>query len=79
LKERFTFITQVEPSQGRDKTPEVTDPEDLIPEAKIQSKDSNFSWSAQKVDERGRSKKVAEGGMGKSRERVARRRHITWE
>jgi hypothetical protein len=36
-----------------------------MPEAKTQSKDSNdFSWSAQKVDERGRLEKVAEGDMG---------------
>jgi hypothetical protein len=53
------------PFAWRDKTPEATDPEDLIPEAKTQSKESkDFSWSAQKVEERGISKKVAEGGMG---------------
>jgi hypothetical protein len=64
---RFAFITEVDPSHGRDKTPEVTDPEDLIPEAtdaKTQSKESKyFSWSAQKVEERGISKKAVEGGM----------------
>jgi hypothetical protein len=47
LIERFTFITQVDPSHGRDKTPEATDPEDMIPEAKTQSKNtSGFPWSA---------------------------------
>jgi hypothetical protein len=41
------FIAQAKPSQGRDKTPEATDPEDLIPEAKTQSNDnSDLSWSA---------------------------------
>ncbi|KAJ7860230.1 hypothetical protein B0H14DRAFT_2576729 [Mycena olivaceomarginata] len=55
---------EVEHSQGRDKTPEATDMKDLIPEAKTQSKDnSDFSWPAQKVDERGRSRKEAEGDM----------------
>jgi hypothetical protein len=79
---RFTFITQVDPSHGRDKTPEATDPEDLIPEAKTQSKESKyFSWSAQKVEERGVSKKVAEGGMGEEEnfERATMQRHVTRE
>ncbi|KAJ7366591.1 hypothetical protein DFH08DRAFT_797531 [Mycena albidolilacea] len=58
-------MPEVDPSHGRDKTPEATDPEDLIPEAKTQSKESkDFSWLAQKVEERGILKKVAEGGMG---------------
>jgi hypothetical protein len=65
LLERFTLITEVEPSQGRDKTPEATDPETSIPEAKTQSRDSSdFSWLAQKVEKRGRTKKVAEGDRG---------------
>jgi hypothetical protein len=43
-----------------------------MPEAKTHSKDnSDFSWSAQKVDERRGLKKVAEGDMGR-RERAAK-------
>ncbi|KAJ7838523.1 hypothetical protein B0H14DRAFT_2588556 [Mycena olivaceomarginata] len=58
-------MLEIEPSHGRDKTPEATDPEDLIPEAKTQSKNNNgFSRSVQKVDERWISKKVADGDMG---------------
>jgi hypothetical protein len=76
LLERFTLITEVEPSQGRDKTPEATDPETSIPEAKTQSRDSSdFSWLAQKVEKRGRTKKVAEGDRGE--EEKERRRDAT--
>jgi hypothetical protein len=52
------FMTQIEPSHGRNKTPEARDSEDLIPEAKTQFKNNNgFSRSAQKVDERGYRKR----------------------
>jgi hypothetical protein len=54
----------------------------LIPEAKTQSKESKyFSWSAQKVEERGVSKKVVEGGMGEEEnfERATMQRHVTRE
>ncbi|KAJ7859301.1 hypothetical protein B0H14DRAFT_2577214 [Mycena olivaceomarginata] len=46
---------------------EAADPEDLMPEAKTQSKDNNnFSCPAQKVDERGKLEKVSEGRHRKS-------------
>jgi hypothetical protein len=74
LIEIFMFITQVEPSQGRAKTPEAADPEDLMLEAKTQSKDNNnFSCPAQKVDERGKLEKVSVGDI----ERAAIRHHVT--
>jgi hypothetical protein len=66
LIEKFTFITQVEPSQSKDKTPEAANPE----EAKTRSKDNNdFSCPAQKVDERRELEKVSEGDMGEEKER----------
>ncbi|KAJ7336119.1 hypothetical protein DFH08DRAFT_813366 [Mycena albidolilacea] len=59
---RFTLITQVDPSQGGDKTPEATEPEDLMPEARTQSKDrADWSRSGLKVVERRRSQKAVEG------------------
>ena len=77
---RFMVIAQVdgEASQGKDKTPDTDDPETFIPEVKTQSKDSReFSWSAQKVVERGTSRKVAEADMGGEKKR--QKSHVTRE